>query len=148
MSGLMSRRKGLRTEYILRDYLRNLGIYEEVFRVPLSGSSEGFKQDVIARRAGGVDTFEMKARSREYDGVYALFASSSEDGVLRFNHLSTLVAISKDFNEVRKTGVVFPTLTKSTKTHSKLLRMRNLLQGADYLVIKGNNKPMLFIKYW
>lgn len=156
MGGLMSRRKGQRIEYVIRDYLRNLKIYNDVFRVPLSGSSEGFKSDVVARKGDLVETFEVKARASDFESIYKLFAANKDETrsfrfVVGSGVNAPLVAISEDFLEVRRYDVPFfgiETDKKNTKTYNKILRMANLLQGADYLVIKGNHRHPLFIKYW
>lgn len=156
MSGLMSRRKGMRIEYVIRDYLRNLDIYDDVFRVPLSGSSEGFKSDVVAKKGDQTDTFEVKARASGFESIYKLFnANKDETRSFRFvvgsGVESPLVAISEDFLQVKRYDVPFFGIEndkKNMKTYNKILRMSDLLQGADYLVIKGNHRNPLFIKYW
>lgn len=153
--GLMQRRKGQRVEYIVRDHLRELKIYDDVFRVPLSGASEGYKSDVVGRKGGQEDTFEVKARAHDFDTIYALYKDNQDHNKL-WSVLDTenkiLVAVSTNFLNLQpELDYHFKTAdftgTKK-KTFQKLLRLRKLLQGAKYLVLRGNNKPLLFIRYW
>lgn len=154
--GKMSRDKGRRTEYLIRDYLRALGIYDDVFRVPLSGSSEGFKSDVVARKGNVVDTFEVKARATDFNKIYDVYNNNRDERrALRFaagsGPSSPLIALSVDFLEAKRLDVPFFGVERdpgNDRTYSKIVRMSSLLQGADYLVIKGNSKPPIFIKYW
>lgn len=157
MGGLMSRRKGLRVEYLVRDYLRELKIYDDVFRVPLSGASEGYKSDVVGRRQGLEDTFEVKARASGFDTIYDLYNANKDDNGFvgladTADGATVLVAISTKFLDVwkahenwfKKADFKGP----QKKTFNKTLRLRELLQGAKYLVIKANNKPLLFLRFW
>ena len=59
--GKFSRDKGMRQEYLLRDYLRKLGWTAD--RVPSSGAAEGFKGDIKAEKNGRTVLFELKARA-------------------------------------------------------------------------------------
>lgn len=153
--GKFSRDKGRRAEYALRDYLRDIG-YAAV-RVPLSGASEGYKSDVVANRDGASYSFEMKARQSEFNKIYALYFKYryAVDKTFRFSlrtkHGKSCFAISENFEAVKETNHHFKDLVPEAgevRTFGKIVRMYDLLQGADFLVIKDNNHPMLFLKYW
>jgi len=68
MPGKAPKRKGTRFERelvdLLREWLIQLGIHGEVHRVPLSGSAEGFKGDVLLRLGDYSFTIECKRRSK------------------------------------------------------------------------------------
>lgn len=156
MGGRASRQKGIRNEYVLRDYLRNLG-YEAV-RVPLSGASEGFKGDVIARKDGIEYTFEMKARRDAFKRIYHVYSQMllQDASVVRFTIDQTSIAMGTSFEEVKKPNGTFPKLIfawesilkQNTRTFSKIFNLRKLLGESEYLVIRDNNRPMLFLRYW
>ena len=68
MSGKAPRQKGNRFERGIVAALRDAGL--DAFRVPLSGSMRGFKQDVIIRRPGSQLTIEAKSRGRGFTFIY------------------------------------------------------------------------------
>lgn len=156
MGGLMSRRKGLRVEYLLRDQLRDLGY--QAIRVPLSGASEGYKHDVVAHKDGNAYTFEVKARKELFRKVYRIYMKERnfEDKALRFSLGSAgpFVALSYDFEAVKKSSVYFRNLTLETvdkedmRGFTQILKIRAMQDGADFLVVKDNHQPLLFIRYW
>lgn len=154
MSGLMSRRKGTRAEYKIRDHLRSLGY--ETYRVPLSGASEGFKCDVVARKGGITYTLEVKSRRSAFRTIYKFFRArkdSSESTRILYPN-GTLIAVSTSFEQCKETGpsAVFTPMNGFEKWEVRacvsLLRHHQWLQGAQYLVIIDNNQPPLYIRYW
>jgi hypothetical protein len=163
MGGKMSRRKGMRVEYVVINYFKLLGL--TATRVPLSGSTKGEKGDIKLEIPGTrrgdrpMDASflygEVKARSTDFNAIYAYHAhfktpcvNTEVDG--------ELVTISTNFHDL---GLIVddnvrcflkdkPDFTSSHKTASKIARMKNLLKGCEFLVIKGDHKPVLFIRYY
>lgn len=140
---------------MVRDYLRERGY--EAMRVPLSGASEGFKFDVLAEKDGAKYSFEVKARKEVFGMIYELYYKLRDElNVLRFTSESgkQCVALGMEFDEIKKPNCTFPSPDhysfhpKALKTFNRILRMQEWLQGADYLVIKGNSRPLLFLRYW
>jgi len=60
------RAKGKRVEYKIRDRLRRIG---ECYRVPCSGSSEGFKTDLHLYISNKVYRVEVKARKEGFKQI-------------------------------------------------------------------------------
>ena len=156
--GKFSRDKGRRNEYLLRDHLRRLGF--DAVRVPLSGASEGFKGDVIAKKDGLVYSFELKSRQDNFKLIYQLYDMNKEDGVLRLYYPDTeeTVVLSTDFTtfELIDKYEILPIyrfttsptiLNTKPRTFEKLRNLKMLKEDSDFLVVKDNNKPLLFIKY-
>ena len=143
----MSKNKGARTERLLRDHLRTLGYDAE--RVPLSGASAAMKGDVIATKGDTKLVFEMKARKDSFKSIYALL------GVLptvRFSLDGHCVCLSKHLHDALLPHQVYyhvdQTPEVDLRTMRRVIKMQELLKGAHVLVLKDNNKPLLFIRYW
>jgi hypothetical protein len=62
MPGKHSRDKGLRVERWLVKLFREAGF--EAYRIPLSGASEGFPGDLVAKRDGNTIRCESKRRKK------------------------------------------------------------------------------------
>jgi hypothetical protein len=159
MGGRESRNKGVRGEYLLRDHLRSLGYTSD--RVPLSGAAHGaaWKGDVTASKDGKSLVFEMKFRKDEYKSIYELldsFKMTTSNGVvfadvcIAFGYSLEHVLI-ENFYLNENMGIpgtpISPLSPKHRKTLRKLVGLRKLLGTADILVLKINNKPLLFVKY-
>lgn len=158
MGGRASRQKGIRSEYIVRDQLKETNLYDEVYRVPLSGASEGYKCDVVARinRDGFTHEvkFEVKSRYNEFKALYKIFELFSFENVLLLKTEHFYIKIF-DLPELTwgqpPTTVIYSDakllLGKYYRSIRKLDGMYKLLGQADYLVIKNNNKKPLYIRY-
>lgn len=155
----MSREKGARGERSLCMHLNLLGYdARRVIRTRAVGGYEhDVVPDVIATKDGIEYTFEHKYRKDEYKSIYTLYHRLQSGGVYRFQipqqPNALLVSIGENFEEVKKShDVYFPALSldgsETTLAHMKITRLRSLLKGAQYLVIKINNKKPLFIRFW
>lgn len=139
--GKSSRDKGNRAERDLVKFLKEKGW--EALRVPLSGAAAGFKGDLHVVTPNGVRlVLELKARRDEYNQIYAVigdyaaFYETAEQCVMASLNVNDVLSGERSYNQ-----------TALTPTHRKLLRMRDLLQGADILVLKGDRKPFMFVRY-
>jgi hypothetical protein len=144
MGGRSSRNKGKVGEYLVRDYFRARGYVSN--RVPSSGAALGFKGDVVLEKDGRKLLAEVKFRKDEYKSIYALL-DQSEKPLLVANK----VILSDDFSDLGfepgSVQLYSGSFSKHTKAVSKLINMEKLLKTADFLVIKINHKPLLFIRY-
>ena len=86
-----SRDKGSRTERAVVGLFRAAGL--EAYRVPLSGSTLGFKSDVEVRLGHQTVRLESKVRSRGFRNIYRWLAGN--DGlVIKADHEQALLVIS------------------------------------------------------
>lgn len=146
MSGTSSRNKGKRGEYLVRDYFRSLGFTAN--RVPSSGAATGFPGDVEVVTHDGKFLVEVKSRQNNFKSVYDLFSACAIGGVLSFTHRGICVDIVDSFSNFPKSNIYYSVLTEvKTQTLNKILNMQKLLKGCQYLVVKDNNKPLLFLRY-
>lgn len=165
MGGAFSRNKGARVERLIIDNLRKIGY--TAYRVPLSGASMGDKGDIKVEipnsRYGDrpMDAKflygEAKARGSDFDRIYVLFDSlRGMDDTTAINYGDTNIVISHRFDALGLIGsgdaVDFKTFTSSfrgvIRTIQKLCNLKELLKGCDFLVLKGNNKPLLYVRYY
>lgn len=152
--GAFSRAKGSREERGLVAHLKALGY--EAKRVPLSGMMKGYKHDVEATKEGKTYTFELKTRKDAFKTVYDLYRKNSgSSNIMRFVPPGSTgaIAIGTDLEQVNMTRDVhffkFPTPTAvEIKTTKRIVGLNALRGGADILVIKDNNKPRLFLRFW
>ncbi len=156
MSGRASRLKGVRGEYLLRDYLRSLGYSSD--RVPLSGAAQGaaYKGDVVASKDGKSIVFEMKFRKDEYKSIYAVLdgftykdavALNYQDACFVFGYSLPTVLGANYYYNVTPLEPKGKVQKKDFRALRKLLGLKKLLGTADILVLKINNKPLMFVKY-
>lgn len=157
MSGRMSRNKGKRAEYLLRDHFRNLGYTSN--RVPLSGASQGFKGDVTFSKDGVDYVAEVKSRKNSFAKIYEMYfkyMDEHKDDLLAFAYgggESNLVNISTSLHAVMGHAPYYtpearhPMFEKYSRTFRKVINMESLLGGADILVVKDDRMPLLFIRY-
>lgn len=155
----MSRNKGRRGEYLVRDHLKACG-YDAV-RVPLSGASQGFKGDVIAYIPGKEElTFEVKLRKNTFQRIYKFYDFMTRDKPFRFTprepdpKLAYAASMSKHpVDLITETDdTTYRLLTEpEMKEHKRAIRqigkLRELVKDADILVIKDDHKPLLYIRY-
>lgn len=139
MSGQMSRNKGKRAEYLVRDFLRKMG-YADAVRVPLSGASEGFKGDVVfTNHSGKKITIEVKSRQNSFSTVYKKYVDKTIHhptlGIISVYRATLDDVFTEEVDvESKRDAGVFETLYK-------------LMAGADFLAIKDNNKQLLFVEF-
>lgn len=152
MSGLRSRRKGKRNEYLLRDYFRQLGFTSE--RVPSSGAARGFKGDVVLEKGGVKLTAELKARESEFKTIYAFHALCGEKPCI-VNFDAKAVVLSADFLDLGYTGSDIYKLPQvqvglqhpDARAVKKMMGLQKFVKECDFLVIKIDRKPFLFLRY-
>lgn len=159
MGGKSSRDKGARGE---RNLVMHLALLDyDARRVIRTRAVGGYENDVvpdvIATKDGVEYTFENKYRKNAYKTIYDLYDKESTDNVYRFavpqSPEPLCVAIGTDFEEVKIHSDVYFTSVSldgsvSTRTYMRILRLRELLKGAQFLVIKDNGKPPLFLRFW
>lgn len=141
MGGRMSRNKGKRAEYLVRDYLRSIGFTDAV-RVPLSGASEGFKGDVVfTNKQGKKFTVEVKSRASAFKTIYEHYVNK----IVLHPSLGTIVV----YNTQDDPNGIFTDEVdvRNQRDFKQFETLNDLRQGADILAIKDNNKPILFIEF-
>ncbi len=155
MGGRSSKQKGNRVEYQVRDHLKSLGY--EAHRVPASGAAQGFKGDVVAERGTQKYVFEVKARADEFASIYALYDNRSQkEAGFCIVEPTRAVYVSERFSDLLggyftkchpdfTSGAFSPGALK--RTTNKLFGLEKMLKGADFLVLKNNNKPLLFVRF-
>lgn len=150
--GMMQRRKGARGELSLCLHLNLIGY--DARRVIRTRAVKGYEKDVvpdvIATRNEIEYTFECKFSANRFKSVYALFEKEAPGGSLAFTLSSEgpYVAMSTDFEKIRGASSHHFLFLEPTKTVQKIVRLQKLLKGAQYLAIKQNNKPFLFLRFW
>lgn len=150
MSGRMARNKGRQGEYLVRDFFRERGWTSN----RVVGSGAHFKID--ASLTGDVvlkkDSIELKAEVKfkkdEYKSLYAMLDQKGE--AVRFATGGHYVIMSYSFDDLGFEGSPIKVFdgTVADRTIRKICNMRKLLKGADFLVVKINNKPLIFLRYF
>lgn len=140
----MSRNKGARNERLLVEHLKNMGY--GALRVPLSGAMKGYKFDVTATKDQITYTFELKVRATEYANIYNDYQAYAHLGVYAAEYAGNLFFMSDDFEKVKKPGGGF-FQKREDRTTKKIAGMQKLLNGADFLVIRGDRMGFLFVRY-
>lgn len=152
--GRFSRNKGRREEQQLVLYFAKKGYKAE--RVLRQYQQSG-QPDIIIEKEGKSYTLENKSRRNSFKSIYDLYASEKEaDGALRFVTYSsgTAVIMSSEFNLLLnpenpfKNLALSPPISKKLKVYNRIVKLKELKQSADFLVIKDNGKPRLFLRYW
>lgn len=125
--------------------------------MPLSGAVDGFGGDVYAVKDGSRELFELKSRASSFTKIYDLFGhEATVEGFLglSFNGGKCLVGISMDFELLKSpdrlyvdTVLLAKAHPRYTRTLSKIFNLQKLLKGSDYLVIRDDRRPFLFLKY-
>lgn len=153
MQGRGCRVKGAQGERNLVYHLRKLDY--DARRVILTRQVGGYSNevvpDVIATKDTIRHTFEVKLRAHAFDWIYKI--TGDFNATHRFSLDGVLVAFGKDFEDVKSAMGVTPHIFRSIppneeRPYRRILALREWLKGADFLVIRGNNKPFIFIKYW
>jgi Holliday junction resolvase len=136
--GKMSRNKGRRSEYIVRDLLRVHG-HRDAVRVPLSGASEGFKGDVVYTAPDGSRmTIEVKSRKASFKTLYERYKNT----VIHHPVYGAICVFEWGENVILKE--VMPANNRDIKRFETLYALK---AGADLLAIKDNGKEVLFIEW-
>lgn len=143
MSGRMSRAKGRRGEYEIRDLARTAGF--EADRVPLSGASQGFKGDVrVTDPAGKIQYVEVKIRADSFKSIY-----KESFPVCISLPAGDLIQITSNFRDAfygPPSGTYFHSVAESRGT-KRLKAIKPLLAGSDFLAIRDDRQAWLFIRY-
>lgn len=154
MAGSKSRSKGRRGEQQLVLYLTKRGYRAE--RILQQYQFAG-QPDVKAVKDGVVLTFESKLRRDSFKSIYRVYYSDRDsDGLLCFTmgSGSVCVALSTDFESLLNIDrsfrnlALFPPAKKDVKVYERIVKLNALRQAANYLVIRDNNKPSIFLRYW
>lgn len=157
MSGRFSKRKGKGAEYALRDHFMELGYQSK--RILLSGGIKGMPGDVSVTNEEGITKLaEVKWRATEYKHVYALLDNLKIPIKIAYNDCWFIA--SYNFNDLgifSTSGNQYKVLDKKTEGQyklalNKIVKVREFLKNAndeysDFLVLKINHKPFIFIKY-
>jgi hypothetical protein len=152
MGGKFSRDKGSRVERLLVDTLKDLK-WDDVFRVPLSGASAGFKCDVVSSRNGRIVKFEVKARATGFDRFYRMIPKTGSDiayvgltldgkGLIASYDVAQVVPGAGEKYLINADATAFP-----LKDVRALIKMQCLLGEAHVLVLKQDRLPFLFVRY-
>lgn len=146
MSGNFSRNKGRRAEYTVRDHFRGLGYTCD--RVPLSGASQGFKGDL--RVSDGIITFyvEVKSRQAGFKRLYDLFGDNLDfPFTIMVTYGSKEVLLSNSFAGLSSSAANRYILTPEPALSYRLDQLEVLKQECEFLVVKDDRRPLLFMKY-
>lgn len=144
MGGRASRQKGMRGEYAVRDYFRSLGFASD--RVPSSGAAQGFKGDVVLEKDGRKFKCEVKVRHNEFASIYALPIGSA--AYVHYNGASCI--ISPYFAYLGFGGEntsLYAHIKEPIRTVKKLLGLKKLVKECDFLAIKSDYRPFLFVRF-
>ncbi len=156
MGGAFSRSKGRRNEQQLVLYLAKLFYKaERILRQYQFSGQPDVKATKDFTSGEQTFTFEMKARRASFKAIYDLYYKNRDDGVLTFcvGVNGTAVAISTDFEKLHTARHMYfanalEADKKDLKVYLRIAKMAEIKQGADFLVLKDNNKPMLFMRFW
>lgn len=145
MGGRASRQKGMRGEYSARDLFRSWGW--EADRVPASGAAQGFKGDLRIRKNGLELKVEVKNEEASYTSLYKLLDTTGAASLIEAPNM--MVLLSYNFEDLGlESGSSFakPVDLKSPGV-KKTIGMYALVKGCDFLMVKNNNKPFIYIRY-
>lgn len=155
MGGKYSKDKGRRNEYLLRDSLRGEGF--EADRVPLSGASPNHKGDIAFRKDGQEWKAEAKLRGGStFDRIYNLFSAYAKEGsfsVAVGDDDLHLFSIHDSMAKAVAGPLVYPPLPslkeskELTKGVNYVINIKKMMQDCDFLVIRSDRKPFLYIRY-
>lgn len=143
------RSKGKVGEYKARDIFREMGWKAD--RVPSSGAAPGFKGDVKLEKGSLILVAEVKNKRDEFKMVYALL-NSSKQKCLHMACEDVLVTMSYSFHDLgfetaSSTSRLFEAVAKD-RTISKIMNMRKLLKTADFLMVRNDRSPFIYLRYF
>jgi hypothetical protein len=139
MSGLYSRRKGMRCEYEIRDIYRAHGWLAD--RVPSSGAAEGFKGDIHIRRPDGSEDMlvEVKARKKAFTRLYDVLEECPA-GVTGKDKNGLRFFISPNPHQLMQAYV-------EQDIGLDLSGLVKLMGPCQVLVLKDDRRPPIFIQF-
>ncbi len=159
--GKSQRDKGNRVERGFVKHWRGLGYPAQ--RVPLSGATDYAKGDVEVQHVLGEKTlYEIKARASNFDSLYSLldaFYNGQETLYVSVPNKENpqeldLVSLSYKAFPVPPASRVFPLYIEHTMfaTHGRALKrisnLRPMIESADILVLKGDRKPYIYVRFY
>lgn len=133
--GLMQRQKGARVERELVQHLRLKGYQAQ--RVPLSGATTFCKGDIEVIVNGEKKYIEVKSRKDGFKGLYNLL-----EGHTSITDL-TSVSVTSDFASFHNLEGFSIFIAKIATVPT----LKKLKGGCDYLAVKANGKPFLFLEF-
>lgn len=146
MSGLYSRNKGKRNEYLLRDLLRSQGWVAD--RVPSSGAAQGFKGDIRASKGDCEVLLELKARANSFSKLYKM---AETGGLGAYAHNQGCVILEPTLDRVLESPLAFYPPREfgehAVKGVETAMKLKKLLGESQILVVRDDRKPMIFIRY-
>lgn len=139
---------------MLRDSLRREGY--EAKRVPLSGASPGYKGDIAVSK--GTDSWTLEAKLRApgtFSRIYSLFDQKQKDGSFAVAYGDetdlSLVSIHSTFASATLGPIYYNPTTdygaEEIKAVKKLVSIKGMMQDCNYLVIREDRKPFLYVRY-
>lgn len=139
------RQKGKKGEYDVRDYFRENGFVSH--RVPSSGSAHGFPGDVLVKHPNGTSfLIEVKIRKDYFKDIYTQLEENKLTSYsFKFN-TEMQIEIAYSFFDLFPFSITEQPLI-AFKTIKKLVKMHEWVKGSDYLVVRMDRKPFLFIRY-
>lgn len=163
MGGKASRDKGGRGERMAVKCFRDAGW--EAYRVPLSGASDGFKADISLAKGNIKLIAEVKNEKDSYKTLYQLLDGEVQkeyEYAAYFDPVTGVFALmSYNFNELGFSddfsgdqyhgfGPLFQPVLPDSKLPGikKLFSCAKLLKSADFLMVRINHKPFIYIRYW
>lgn len=145
MGGRASRSKGKRGEYLVRDYFRSLGMWAE--RVPSSGAAQGFPGDVkVIAKDGSSFLVEVKLRQESFKSIYKAYLDASYAGKLCLITPKHLVTICDSYDNLYG-HTLYECVPALKRLLNRLDTLQKVVKGSDILIIKDNNKPLLFLRF-
>lgn len=148
MSGRKSRSKGMRGEYLVRDFFRNLGFKAD--RVPASGAAQGFKGDVHVQYPGiGTIVVEVKSRKNSFGTTYKLLGHKphSQKGIIMLHDDFFGTAIVSFADQIQHQDITHIDVIQGSVATRLLKNFRRLIGPADLLFIKDDNKPLIMVEF-
>lgn len=148
MSGLYSRRKGLKNEYQVRDALRAEGFQAD--RVPSSGAAEGFKGDIRFGQDGRSYLAEVKVRAgTSFKSIYELYSENQIGGVASLCIPTPEKLWCVDIADSMSKLMGFSTFYKNAadKRTKVVLKVHEFLKECDFLVLRNDRMPWLYLRY-
>lgn len=165
MAGRFSRNKGYRNEVYIIDHLKEKGLLAS--RIPLSGgaSEKGdVKIEIPGSRFGNRTNEakfiygEVKARANEFRGIYSLYTTitKSKGGGIMLSNGTESVVMSYDFSDLNLLGergmyeeiTKIPSIVRVDAILKKLFKIRAWVKDCDFLVIRIDRMPPLFLRYF
>lgn len=140
------RTKGARNERLARDLFRDLGWSSE--RIPCSGAVHWLKGDITLSKGDIKLVAEVKSRGDEYKRIYGLL-DKTKTKIVRLAYEENLVTLSYNFRDLGfedKQEMLFDHTPKS-QTVKKIIGMKALLKTADFLMVRNNHRPFIYIRY-